>query len=123
MVSKRMLARFGMTGSQRFVMRIVSLEEGISAGEVAARLHQHPSTLTGVLRRLVDAGWLLREIAPEDHRRTRLKATPAGKAAVTRCTGTTEEAVNRALAGMNDEEIAVLCKALDRLASELMQKN
>jgi DNA-binding MarR family transcriptional regulator len=49
--SKRMAGDFGITGPQRLALRVVGLFPGVSAGELAAILRVHPSTLTGVLQR------------------------------------------------------------------------
>ena len=54
--SKRMESAFGMTSPQRLVVRIVGRFPGIAAGRVAEILHVHPSTLTGVLKRLEARG-------------------------------------------------------------------
>ena len=54
--SKRMAATLGVTGPQRLVIRIVGRFPGISAGRLASILHLHPSTLTGILRRLERGG-------------------------------------------------------------------
>src|SRR5258708_17032792 len=50
--SKRMEATYGITGPQRLVVRIVGRFPGIAAGRAAEVLHVHPSTLTGILKRL-----------------------------------------------------------------------
>src|SRR5262245_19404785 len=60
--SKRMDAAIGVTGPQRLVIRIVGRYPGISAGDVAALMHVHPSTLTGVLSRLERRGSLKRKV-------------------------------------------------------------
>jgi DNA-binding MarR family transcriptional regulator len=57
--SKRMEATLGITGPQRLVLRIVSERPGLSAGEVARIVHLHPSTITGILQRLVRKGLLV----------------------------------------------------------------
>ena len=54
--SKRMRGRIGVTGPQRLVLRVVGLFPGLSAGDLATILHVHPSTLTGVIQRLVTQG-------------------------------------------------------------------
>src|SRR3954470_409893 len=77
--SKQMDARFGVTGPQRLVIRIVGRHPGIAAGRIAEILHVHPSTLTGVLARLVGRGILLRKADPADGRRALFGLTPAGK--------------------------------------------
>src|SRR5262245_4656506 len=67
--SKQMDSLFGGTGPQRLVIRIVGRHPGISAGRIAEILHVHPSTLTGVLGRLVERAILTRRTDPEDARR------------------------------------------------------
>src|SRR2546430_17573809 len=74
--SKRMESNFGMTGPQRLVMRIVGRFPGIAAGRVAEILHVHPSTLTGILKRLESPGLLQRRTDPRDPRRPPFIATP-----------------------------------------------
>ena len=64
--SKRMAGDLGVTGPQRLALRVVGLFPGVSAGDLAAILHVHPSTLTGVLQRLVAQRWLLRVDDPRD---------------------------------------------------------
>jgi hypothetical protein len=51
--SKRMGATMGITGPQRLVLRVVSQYPDISAGELAHVVRLHPSTITGILQRLV----------------------------------------------------------------------
>src|SRR5215831_18694020 len=77
--SKQMDARFGITGPQRLVIRIVGRHPGIAAGRIAQILHVHPSTLTGVLGRLVQRGLLIRREDPADGRRALFDLTTPGK--------------------------------------------
>jgi DNA-binding MarR family transcriptional regulator len=73
--SKRMSGEIGVTGPQRLVLRVVGLSPGLSAGDLAAVLHVHPSTLTGVLQRLVSQRLLARSDDPRDRRRAILRLT------------------------------------------------
>src|SRR6185436_13468124 len=70
--SKRMGASLGITGPQRLLLKIVSEFPGMSASEVAHVVRLHPSTITGVIQRLVDKRLLIRERDPADTRRVRL---------------------------------------------------
>src|SRR5262245_31917515 len=76
--SKRMAGSMGVTGPQRLVLRVVGLYPGLSAGDLARMLHVHPSTLTGVLRRLVAQGLLARVQHRTDRRRAVLRLTANG---------------------------------------------
>jgi DNA-binding MarR family transcriptional regulator len=95
--SKRMESAFGMTGPQRLVVRIVGRFPGIAAGRLAEILHVHPSTLTGVLKRLETRGILQRRPDPRDARRALFMLTTKGRKLDTVKTGTVEQAVRRVL--------------------------
>src|SRR5262245_45581529 len=64
--SKRMETSLGVTGPQRLVIRIVGRFPGVAAGQLARILHVHPSTLTGILKRLEQRGIVSRQADPED---------------------------------------------------------
>ena len=95
--SKRMETRLGVTAPQRLVVRIVGRFPGISAGEVAEILHVHPSTLTGVLKRLEARGIVNRRTDPTDARRALLALTARGRELDRLRSGTVEAVVRRVL--------------------------
>ena len=95
--SKRMNQQLGVTGPQRLVLRVVGLFPGLSAGELAHILHVHPSTLTGVLQRLIEQRLLERTTAESDRRRAQLRLTSKGVRINHVTSGTVEAAVGRAL--------------------------
>jgi MarR family transcriptional regulator, organic hydroperoxide resistance regulator len=101
--SKRMEATLGITAPQRLVVRIVGRFPGISAGEVAEILHVHPSTLTGVLKRLEARGFVERSADPKDARRALLGLTARGRKLDALRTGTVEAVVRRTLRGLPGE--------------------
>jgi MarR family transcriptional regulator, organic hydroperoxide resistance regulator len=95
--SKRMRTSLGVTGPQRLVLRVAASAPGISAGEVAHIVRLHPSTLTGIIQRLVEKGLLIRARDPIDTRRTLLRVAPRAKRILGRSQGTVESAVESAL--------------------------
>jgi DNA-binding MarR family transcriptional regulator len=118
-VSKRMLSEVGVPGPQRLVLRIVGREPDISAGRLAEVMRLHPSTLTGVLGRLVRAGLLSRRPDEHDGRRAALRLTTKGRAVNAHRAGTAEAAVGRALARMNPSEVKAARGVLAAIAGEL----
>jgi DNA-binding MarR family transcriptional regulator len=98
--SKRMEAEIGVTGPQRLVLKVVSRTPGVSAGDLAHIVRLHPSTVTGILQRLVRKGLLDRDRDPGDSRRVRLRVRPGARRFTSRSRGTVESAVARALAGV-----------------------
>jgi MarR family transcriptional regulator, organic hydroperoxide resistance regulator len=117
--SKRMTSEHGVTGPQRLVLRVVGLFPGVSAGNLAAILHVHPSTLTGVLQRLVVQRLLLRVDDPRDRRRAVLRLTARGALINAVDHGTVESAVAEALKGVSDRDRYATRRVLERLAGHL----
>lgn len=119
--SKRMHARLGITGPQRLVLRIIGHYGRISAGELAAVMHVHPSSLTGVVRRLVAAELVRREADPFDRRRAMLELTRRGAVLNRQRAGTVESMVARALEEQSSEGLAHAEAVLKAVASSLPQ--
>jgi DNA-binding MarR family transcriptional regulator len=118
-VSKRMAGALGVTGPQRLALRVVGLFPGVSAGRLAAILHVHPSTLTGVLQRLV-AQRLLRRISdPRDRRRAILRLTARGARVNAARDGTVEAAVASTLKSMRPRDRKATQRVLQQLARDL----
>src|SRR5687768_14513057 len=117
--SKGMAADLGVTGPQRLVLRVVGLFPGVSAGDVAAVLHVHPSTLTGVLQRLVAQGMLMRIADPGDRRRAVLRLAAKGARVNAKRRGTVESAVAAALAEAPPADRLAARRVLERLAEHL----
>jgi DNA-binding MarR family transcriptional regulator len=116
--SKRMESTFGVTGPQRLVVRIVGRFPGIAAGRVAAILHVHPSTLTGILKRLETRGILQRRPDPRDARRALFMLTGKGRKLDIVRTGTVEQAVRRVLT-KDSTKVAAAQEVLAALSDEL----
>lgn len=117
--SKGMAAAIGVTGPQRLVVRMVGRFPGVSAGGLSDLLHLHPSTLTGVLERLVAAGLLKRAQDPDDQRRARFRLTEKGRAIDRRKQGTVEAATRRALRPVPLRDIEVAAAVLRRITEAL----
>ena len=114
-----MQAKFGVTGPQRLVLRIVGTFPGLSAGDLARTLHVHPSTLTGILQRLEARGLLRRLTDPDDARRVQLEITAKGKRLTVPSVGTVESAIKRLMTTWTDSELNVTRRTLTAIAGEL----
>jgi DNA-binding MarR family transcriptional regulator len=117
--SKRMTGEIGVTGPQRLALRLVGLFPGLSAGDLAGILRVHPSTLTGVLQRLVAQRLVSRVDDPRDRRRAVLRLTRLGTRANTVTTGTVESAVAEALEGLSVRDRSAARRVLERLTHHL----
>jgi DNA-binding MarR family transcriptional regulator len=100
--SKRMARTLGVTGPQRLVIRVLGRSPAMTASDISGTLGMHPSTLTGILRRLEGHGMIEREVDAADRRRARFRLTARGKKIDRERKGTVEAAVRRGL-GRADE--------------------
>ncbi|WP_375766375.1 MarR family transcriptional regulator [Archangium gephyra] len=117
--SKCMETTMGLTGPQRLVVRLVGQYPGITAGGLAEILHVHPSTLTGVMKRLQKRGVVERKSDPLDARKALLFLTTEGRALNVPSAGTVEAAVQRALARVPKARLEGAQDVLTVLAKEL----
>lgn len=117
--SKRMKSAIGVTGPQRLVVRIVGRFPGIPAGQIAELLHVHPSTLTGILKRLERQGLIRRRPDPKDRRRAFLGITEKGRRIDAAGAGTVEAAVERVISGAGRAKLDSAREVLMHFAAAL----
>ncbi|MGE0451864.1 MAG: MarR family winged helix-turn-helix transcriptional regulator [Vicinamibacterales bacterium] len=120
--SKRMEDTLGISGPQRFALRIIGVRPGITAGDLAGVLHLHPSTVTGILQRLQARGLVKRTASATDGRLVHLNLTAAGKRAnKPSVRGTIEHAVRATLSRCPAPARRSAASVMDRFAEELMK--
>lgn len=121
--SKRMEVELGVTGMQRIIIRLIGRYPDIAAGRLAELVHVHPSTLTGVLKRLVERGYVKRERDSKDARISRFALSPTGTEIDATQAGTVEAAVRRALARIDGSTIEAARTVLAAVAEELARED
>lgn len=117
--SKRMLTAVGVTGPQRLVLRLIGQYEELSPGDLAEILLVHPSSLTGMLRRLERSGFIRRRRHPDDGRRAVLTLTSRGRTLSESQTGTVESKVRSTLRKVSPAKAAAAREVLKALAKQL----
>jgi DNA-binding MarR family transcriptional regulator len=76
---KRRLQDYGLTPVQSLVLMTIAEEEGLSAGDIGKRLVLDNATLSGVLDRLAEGGWIIKTTADDDKRLLQIYLTPKAK--------------------------------------------
>jgi DNA-binding MarR family transcriptional regulator len=118
-VSKRMESSFGLTVAQRMTLLLIGRHAGISGGGLAALMHMHPGTMSGILKRLEAGGFIERSGHEDDARRLLLTLTPRGAAANREQRGTFESTVRNLLRAHSATELAATESVLSGLAARL----
>ncbi len=67
-IFKARLRRIGLTPAQTAVLAVLYEDEGLSAGDIGARLVLDSGTVSGILDRMEKDRWVVKKISPEDGR-------------------------------------------------------
>jgi DNA-binding MarR family transcriptional regulator len=82
--ARRAERELGLSGAQLFVLQQLRARPAASLNELAERTHTHQSSVSVVVRRLVERGLVTRTHAAADSRRLELGLSPAGRAVLHR---------------------------------------
>jgi MarR family transcriptional regulator for hemolysin len=114
-------AQFGMTRAQWAVLVRLDRCQGLKQSELAEMLDLQPITLTRLLDRLCDNGLIERRADPEDRRAKRLYLTAAARPLLERLTDLVEELMGGALAGLAQDDVALIVSKLAVMKENLRQ--
>ena len=104
----------GVTGAQLFVMRQIAGAPGCSIGELVRRTLSRQSTVSEVVSRLVDRGFVLRRARESDARQVELTLTTRGAKAIADAGPTTQERLTQGLAALPMAERTRLASTIER---------
>jgi DNA-binding MarR family transcriptional regulator len=119
--SHRAAEGIDVTGAQLFVLTILSEANGaMSIGELAERTRTDPSTVSVVVSRMVDRGFIRRQRSASDARRTELALTPSGRRLRARAPQTVaQKRLAESLEKMSDRDLALLRRTLGRIVTDM----
>ena len=109
---KKELKPFKLTNIQHLVLEALWFQEGFTAAELGKFLVLDKATLSGVLDRLADAGWIRKEPDPEDGRVVRLYTAEKADEMKDELIVLRKTANEKLLAGFNPEEQVLLKRFL-----------
>jgi len=118
-VSKRMENSHGVTVAQRMTLLLIGRDPDASAAGLAALMHMHAGTMSGILKRLEAGGYLARRSHAGDGRRHSLTLTPKGLTVNRQRRGTLENIVRTLLRSHAASDIAAAERILTALATRL----
>jgi MarR family transcriptional regulator, organic hydroperoxide resistance regulator len=112
-----LLQPLGLTYPQYLVLAALNAQGDRTVGQLGSELRLDTNTLTPLLKRMEQSGWLARSRNPQDERQVRLSLTEAGRTLATRA-----EQVPRAFiekTGLQLTDIADLRDILNALRDRL----
>lgn len=113
------LAPHGITNRQWQVLAWLALEGELCQTELAERMKIEPPTLVRVLDRMEQAGWIRRRDDPADRRKKLITATDEAVPTWTRATTCARQVRERAVNGIEPEEMERLMQAMRSIQQNL----
>ena len=116
-------ARFGITRAQWAVLAKVERNEGMKQTELAEQMEMQPITLTRLIDKLCEQGWIERRSDATDRRVNRLYVREAGRLLLGRMSGLRSELTATALEGINPAEAHRLLAQLEQVKENVRNAN
>jgi DNA-binding MarR family transcriptional regulator len=110
-----LLETLGLYRGQPRLLHVLWDREGCTHSELAERIHVRPATITKMLSRMEEAGFVERRKDPEDHRISRVYLTAAGRDIQERVHQVWQQLEREALAGFTPDERTLLQGFLTRI--------
>lgn len=106
---------FGLSPGQYKLLFLIDNEKDMNQKIIAKILHITPATLSVRLQRLEKAGYVSKEMDPNDKRNSILTVTPSGKELIIKGRSIMENATTRVLEGFSYEDILVIKGYIERM--------
>ena len=119
---RNVLSDFGITPPQFSTLSTVSYHDGITMGELCDHLFLTSATVTALVDRLEERGFLLRDRDKEDRRVIRLRITQEGKDVLEESLKTRRELFATYLEGLDAGEREQLKELLEKLFANIVGK-
>jgi MarR family transcriptional regulator for hemolysin len=108
-------ARYGITRAQWAVLAKVERNEGMKQTELAEQMEMQPITLTRLIDKLCDNGWIERRGDENDRRVNRLYLKKAARPLLAKLAGLRSELTATALEGINPADAHRLLTQLEAI--------
>jgi DNA-binding MarR family transcriptional regulator len=114
-IFKGRLQPFGLTPMQGLILHALYEEDGLFAGEIGRRLQLDSATLSGVLERMTEAGWIEKQTDSDDRRLVHINLTDKALSLRDEFTKEIETINNGVMASFRMEERLLLERMLKDL--------
>lgn len=113
--SEAVLKEFGVTGPQLWALRTIYDEGRLSMGDLSQRMYLHMSTVSGVVDRLEEKGYVERTRGDEDRRVVKISLTKAGKKLVQRGPEAAQGKLLHGLESLSQREVLIIRSSLEKV--------
>ncbi|HEU0032835.1 MAG TPA: MarR family transcriptional regulator [Kofleriaceae bacterium] len=118
-IAREQSAKLGITATQLNVLKLLQTVGDLSLSELSRRMAATNSTVTGIVDRMVAAGYVAREQSADDRRVWRIKLTAQGRAIAKKVEVAPWEILRGAVLALPAAELAQLIATLEKVAAHV----
>ena len=115
--------KFGVTGPQLWALKTIAQDGSIPLGELSKKMYLHPSTISGVIDRLEDKGYVVRDRDTGDRRVINVKLTLKGKRLVQKAPNPIQGKMLYGLRKLKKEELNLIYESAQKLVEIMEAQN
>ncbi len=108
-------SRFGLGAAQMFILHVLRGEDQLSLNELADRTATDQSSVSVAVARLVEEGYIRRDVSRTDRRQLELSLTAKGRALVRRTPAAAQEKILASVEAMTAKDRVQLLRLLDEV--------
>jgi DNA-binding MarR family transcriptional regulator len=109
----------GLAPSHGDILMLLFHSETVHLGEVAKRIGRDKSTVTALVKKLIDFGYVQKKQDPDDSRITRISLTESGRALRKDFDEISEILLQRVYKGFSEKEKEVMIHGLEKINRNL----
>ncbi|MBD3220443.1 MarR family transcriptional regulator [bacterium] len=117
--SRRLAAEYRITGPQVLCLQTVSDDGPMTVTALAKLVHLSSSTVVGIIDRLEQRGWIVRERSRKDRRQILIHVTEEGRELLANVPSPLQERLADGLAELPEKEQVELATAIERIVELL----
>ena len=117
--SRRLAAEFMITGPQLLCLQTLHDDGPLTTSALAKLIHLSGSTTVGILDRLEQKGWVVRERSERDRRIVLVHISPAGERFLADAPSLLQERLAAGLHALPEKEQLVIAQSLERIVEML----
>lgn len=115
--SKRLVTQYNITAPQLVTLYTIEEEGSISLAALSKLVHLSPSTLVGIIDRLVQKEWVERERDGNDRRKVFISLTKKGKQFLKKAPSPLQATLQDALGELSELEQSSIALSLERVVN------
>lgn len=117
------LKQYSLTTSQWALLALLLENNNLSQAEIADRASSDRATVGTIIDKLINKGFIQKELSKTDRRSYTVSLTEKGRQLAAKVAGYSIASNDKALAGIQEEEKAILLYCLNRIVRNLKDEN